>query len=256
VTLTADIAYGQIIGQRQRQEDRLAVVRDGEDGPARFLVLSDGMGGAVGGDIAAGVIVDTVVEALDGAAGGAGAAGSALRAAAVAANKALRARVRADPGLDGMGGTLVIVRLAGAGLLFFSMGDSPLRLVRAGQAIRLNADHSVGGMLDAQVARGEISAAAAAERRDRNSIVSVLTGGPIGGMRMDESADLTPLAAGDVLVLASDGLDTLAAEEIAAVAGQDRPAVELAEALLAAVEAADRPRQDNASVIVARFRPS
>lgn len=251
--LQADIGAGQVLGKRQRQEDRFAIAPDVRGAP-RFLVLSDGMGGAVGGDVAASLIVEKVCEALAEAPyGGEGPPGSALRAAALSANKALKARVKADPDLEGMGGTLVIVHLGPDGLMFFSMGDSPLWRVRAGQVRRLNADHSVGGLLDAQVARGEISAEEAASRRDRNSITSVLTGRPIQDMRMDETVDLVPLAPGDVLVLASDGLDSLASPEIARLVSEDRPAAELAGALLAAVEALDRPRQDNCSVIVARF---
>ncbi|HEY8004303.1 MAG TPA: protein phosphatase 2C domain-containing protein [Phenylobacterium sp.] len=251
MALRADISLGQSLGRRQRQEDRVTLVPD--EAAPRFLVLADGMGGAVGGDVAATLITETVAaELLDVGLGGTP-AGSALRAAAINANAALKARVKAEPELDGMGGTLVIVQLAADGLMFFSMGDSPLHLVRAGRCERLNADHSVGGMLDAQVARGELSAEAAASRRDRNSITSVVAGGSLRGMRMDETADLAPLAAGDVLVLASDGLDTLAPDEIAAICSQGRPSQEIVNGLLAAVEAADRPRQDNASVIVACF---
>ena len=253
MALRPDIGSGQILGRRQRQEDRFAIVPDAQGAP-RFLVLSDGMGGAVGGDVAAGLIVETVAEALsDAPYGGEGPAGSALRAAAVAANKALRARVRADSDLEGMGGTLVIVHLAPEGVMFFSMGDSPLWRVRGGQAERLNADHSVGGLLDAQAARGEITSEEAASRRDRNSITSVLTGRPIQEMRMDETVDLVPLAPGDVLVLASDGLETLSPAAIAELASRNRPADDLVAALMEAVEAADRPKQDNCSAVVARF---
>ena len=251
--LKADIGAGQLLGKRQRQEDRFAIAPDAR-GAARFLVLSDGMGGAVGGDVAAGVIVEAVAEALAEAPyGGEGPAGSALRAAALSANKALKARIKAEPDLEGMGGTLVIVQLGPDGLMFFSMGDSPLWRVRAGRAERLNADHSVGGLLDAQVARGEMSAEEAASRRDRNSITSVLTGRPIQAMRMDETADLVPLAAGDILVLASDGLDSLVPEEIGRIVSAEGSGDALATALLEAVEALDRPRQDNCSVVVARF---
>jgi serine/threonine protein phosphatase PrpC len=58
--------------------------------------------------------------------------------------------------------------------------------------------------------------------------------------------------AGDVLVLASDGLDTLEPDQVAATVGRGGGAQAIAEALLAAVEAADKPRQDNCSVIVAK----
>jgi len=242
VGLNLDIGSAQSLGKRQRQEDRIAVL------PGGLLVLSDGMGGAVGGDVAAETIVGVVCEALKDSA----AAGSALRNAALAANKALRTRTRDEPDLEGMGGTVVIVRLTHEGALYFSMGDSPLWRVRGGRAERLNADHSVGGMLDAQVARGELSADEAMSRRDRNSITSVLTGAAVKGMRMDETADAIPLGGGDVLVLASDGLDTLQPDQIAETVERAGSAQQAADSLIAAVAAIDKPRQDNCSVIVAR----
>jgi len=250
-----DIGVGQSLGQRKRQEDRVAVWPDGGAEPA-LLVLSDGMGGAVGGDVAAELIVETVVGAFAEAAGGPGGpppAPGVLRAAAERANQALRRRTAAEPDLRGMGGTLVAVHLLPGGVMFFSMGDSPLYLVRGGRAHRMNADHSVGGALDAAAARGEISPEDALARRDRNSIMSVLTGEPIAAMRMDETADVVPLTKGDLLVLASDGLDTLSPEEIAEIAGRPASSADLVAALLAAVEAAARPRQDNTTVVVARI---
>ena len=240
---TLDIGKAQSLGRRQRQEDRIAVL------PGGLLVLSDGMGGAVGGDVAAETIVGVVTEALKDSA----AAGSALRNAAMAANKALRLRTRDEPDLEGMGGTVVIVRVVEEGALYFSMGDSPLWRVRGGRAERLNADHSVGGMLDAQVDRGELSAEEAMSRRDRNSITSVLTGAAVKGMRMDETADAIPMSAGEVLVLASDGLDTLTPDQIAEVVERGGGAQQIADALIAAVETVDKPRQDNCSVIVTRI---
>ncbi|HEX4181508.1 MAG TPA: protein phosphatase 2C domain-containing protein [Caulobacteraceae bacterium] len=246
-----DIAYGQALGKRSRQEDRIAVV----PGPdrAELLILSDGMGGAVGGDIASDLIVSTFIESWPGSGGDPRAAGSALRAAALKANKALRGAVRQDPALAGMGGTLVAVRLTPGGILFFSMGDSPLFLVRGGTAERINADHSIGGALDEAVRRGELSQADAAERRNRNVITSVLMGEPLETMRMDESVDVTPMGRGDILILASDGLETLTNAEIAAIAGSGGPSARIVDDLLAAVEAKDRPRQDNVSAIVARW---
>jgi serine/threonine protein phosphatase PrpC len=249
VALAPDVAMAQAIGQRQRQED--TVGRYPEDGPAALLVLSDGMGGAVGGNIASAIIVETVIEVF--ASAGGAPAGRLLRSAAHSANNAIAARVESEPELAGMGGTLVAVQLLPEGLMFFSMGDSPLYLVLEGEALRLNADHSVGGMLDAAVARGEITAEAALARRDRNAILSVIMGEPIERMRMDETVDIFPVARGDVLILASDGLDTITPAKVAEIVTATRTSAETAQALLAAVEAVGKPRQDNVSVIVARF---
>ncbi|MBR7518602.1 SpoIIE family protein phosphatase, partial [Mycobacterium tuberculosis] len=67
------------------------------------------------------------------------------------------------------------------------------------------------------------------------------------GQRLD-------LAPGDVVLLAADGLKTL--EDAAGgtfLAEHDAlPAVDLVRALLDAVEAADRPRQDNTTLFMVR----
>lgn len=247
-----DVAFGQSLGKRARQEDSIAIV-PGPPEPPRWLILSDGMGGAAGGDVASELIVSTFVASVVRADAAPADAGSAMRDAAFDANKALRAAVRRDSALAGMGGTLVAVMLTAGGMLFFSMGDSPLYLVRGGRTLRVNADHSIGGALDLAVQRGELSKEAAAERRDRNVITSVLMGEPLETMRMDEAADIVPLVAGDVLILASDGLETLTEEEIASIASAKNPSQKIVDDLLQAVEARARPRQDNASAIVARW---
>lgn len=247
-----DIASGQTLGKRARQEDCIAVVPAAPE-PPRWLILSDGMGGAASGDVASDVIVSTFADAVTRADAAPGAAGTVMRNAAFEANKALRAAVRRDSALAGMGGTLVAVLLVPGGMLFFSVGDSPLYLVRRGVTVRINADHSIGGALDEAVRRGELSAAEAAKRRDRNTITSVLMGEPLEAMRMDETADIVPLVAGDVLILASDGVETLSEDEIAGVATANKSSRRIADDLLQAIETRDRPRQDNASVIVARW---
>ena len=253
MTLASSIGLGQSIGRRERQEDCIARLPP-EGARAELLVLSDGMGGAAAGDLAGRLIVHSVLQVYSRArAPGVAPTGGILRAGAERANKVLQDRAEAEPELKGMGGTLLTVRLLPLGIQFFSMGDSPLYLVRRGHAYRMNADHSIGGILDAAVARGEMSAQDAMSRRDRNSIISVIMGEPISTMRMDETIDIVPIRPDDTLILASDGLDTLLPEAIGQIAQGGANATAVVDGLLRAVEAADRPRQDNTSVIVARF---
>jgi serine/threonine protein phosphatase PrpC len=253
MALQPAIDMGQLLGRRERQEDCIARFPDtGKE--AELLVLSDGMGGAAAGDLAARLIVDSLVQVYaEGCQAGGSPPGRILRMGAERANRVIFARSSDEPDLSGMGGTLLAVRLLPKGVHFFSMGDSPLYLVRRGQAYRLNADHSIGGLLDAAVARGEMSRQDALARRDRNSITSVIMGEPLRDMRMDETIDLVPIQADDTLILASDGLDTLSVSTIGQIAQSGASATEVVKDLLRAVEERDRPRQDNTSVIVARF---
>jgi serine/threonine protein phosphatase PrpC len=71
---------------------------------------------------------------------------------------------------------------------------------------------------------------------------------------VDVSQRPLPLAAGDYVILASDGINTLAPiemERIVAAYAEDG-AQAVADALIRAVEAARDPHQDNATVVAVR----
>jgi serine/threonine protein phosphatase PrpC len=247
----------QWIGRRARQEDCLGVLpANGARAAAtrpRLMVLSDGMGGAAAGDKAARLIVDTFLGAYEAEEADGAPIGRALREAAEAANRAVARAVELDPELDGMGGTLLAIALVEGGAMMISIGDSPLWRVRSGQVKRLNADHSVGGALDEAVARGEISPEVAREARDRNSVTSVIVGAPLHTMRVDETIDVIPMTAGDLLVAASDGLETLSEPEIAHCLAAAGSAEDCAKSLVEAVKVVGHPKQDNTTVLIARF---
>jgi hypothetical protein len=90
----------------------------------------------------------------------------------------------------------------------------------------------------------------AASAAGRNRITSALTGSPLDQMRIDETVGPVACRAGDRWVLASDGLDTLSMTEIAALLAASQTAQTAADELVAAVEAAERPGQDNTTVVV------
>ena len=86
----------------------------------------------------------------------------------------------------------------------------------------------------------------------RNSLRSAVMGGAI------ELVDLRkqpyPLQAGDIVILASDGVETLTEDELAAVLCKpsDKSLQILADKLMTSIEAACHNGQDNASVIMYR----
>ena len=69
---------------------------------------------------------------------------------------------------------------------------------------------------------------------------------------VDEAARPVRLKKGDTIVLASDGLETLDPEKIRHLCSGQRTPTAAVSALLQAVESANRPSQDNASVVVYR----
>ncbi len=73
------------------------------------------------------------------------------------------------------------------------------------------------------------------------------------GLRLDEVAEgECDLAAGDVAILASDGIETLSDEELAAICGdrQSAGASQIAEVIILRIEQRALPWQDNVTVVV------
>ncbi|MDJ0948652.1 MAG: protein phosphatase 2C domain-containing protein [Alphaproteobacteria bacterium] len=212
-----------------------------------LVVLADGMGGHRGGAQASRTAVQGFIQAFNESEAP---ISSRLQAALDRANAQIGRESAEDPELAGMGCTLVAANFAGDGLSWISVGDSPMWLVRAGELHRLNEDHSMTPLLQAQVDAGLIAAEDAARHPQRNALRSALTGDPV------ELVDLSPqpkaLEPGDRILLASDGLETLDEDEILAIAnaGPDAPSDQLAEKLVAAVDEKARPGQDNTTVVV------
>ena len=219
-----------------------------------LLVLADGMGGHAAGDVASSLAVTGFCSAFE-APGMPEEPNERLMAALEAANYAIHDRVAAEPELTGMGTTLVAAVVEGRELRWVSVGDSPLWLVRDGEIRRLNANHSVAGELAEQVAAGEMTAAEAAEAPGRAMLFSALLGENIDLVDIPEAP--VRLESGDVIMIASDGVETCSLEElIGIVGGRDDAAAELVDQILTAVEDHEIDYQDNATLIVCRVSVS
>ncbi len=244
-------AARQIPGKREYQEDDYGLLdgRDlGLDGSEHtMLLVADGMGGHVGGATASGLLSKTFVEAYPQVSGP---IVDRLRDCLEAANKAMADAIVENPELDSMGSTLVAAVVASEGLNWISVGDSPLWLFREGALERLNADHSMAPVLADLVATGRMTAEEAARDSRRYSLRSAVMGDDIH--LIDVSSQPVAVQQGDRLLLASDGLMTLSDQEIAAILKktQDAPLADSAEALIQAVENAESPHQDNATVLL------
>ena len=249
----SSVASAQIRGRRDYQEDSLAVqlfaANAGERANELLLVMADGMGGHAGGDVASRLVVDCFRAAYGSSTEPVPAA---LRSSLEAANECVADAVQDTPELRGMGSTLVGCVIRDDGLSWVSVGDSPLWVYRANGLQRLNADHSMVPLLEAMASSGELTREELLADPRRSLLRSALTGKNIE--LVDLSGQPFRLDDGDVVLLASDGIETLNVAELAGLL-QDAGAVtldELAGRLLAGVEAAGRINQDNASVILYR----
>ncbi|NJO22468.1 MAG: serine/threonine-protein phosphatase [Sphingomonadales bacterium] len=240
-------------GKRTYQEDASAVwqpdsgagSRDG--GIALVAVLADGMGGHAGGALASGTVCAAFLTALRARDGS---VGERLKFALTEANSAIADAVVGNPGLTGMGATLVGVAFAADGAEWVSVGDSPLYLVRRGEIARLNEDHSLAPMLDRLVADGRLSPEQAKIDPRRHYLRSAVSGEELD--LIDVSRRPLMLEAGDVIVIASDGIHTLGDEAIARLVAQNASygVDAIAAALIETVDRAADAMQDNTTVIV------
>jgi protein phosphatase len=237
-------------GARSYQEDAAGVR---QDAGGLTAVLADGMGGHAGGAVASELASTRFLQALAFSAS-AGDVRARLAEALDLANAAIAAKAAQDPHLDGMGCTLIGAALLPERIDWISVGDSPLFLVRSGEIVRLNEDHSLAPQVDRLAATGRISWEAARADPRRHVLRSALTGAEID--MIDRPQAPLALDPGDVVILASDGIHSISEAEIAGgVASAGTPDA-AADALLAAVAAAGDPHQDNITVVVVRVSQS
>lgn len=165
-----------------------------------IFVVCDGMGGAAGGEIASRITVQTILDRMT---GNSEPTPEALHEAISTANQAVLDHADRDPGLYGMGTTLVALLLrpgpqSGSALIAHA-GDSRCYLFRDGNLTRCTHDHS---LVDEQIRLGTMTQ----EEADRSPFRSVITRA-IGTQKavMEEVIDLETQP-GDVFLLCSDGL--------------------------------------------------
>jgi serine/threonine protein phosphatase PrpC len=238
----------QVLGRRDKQEDSFSIIRQNDQDPSSdiLLLLADGMGGHTGGEVASNLAVEAFGRHFV-----RGARSNRplerLQECLQVANEALRLSLARDPSLRGMGCTMIGAIKIANNLHWISVGDSLIYLMRRGEIGRINADHSVLGELMERVEQGKLTRAEALAHPRRNALRSAVMGGQISL----KDARTILLEPDDVLIFASDGLETLSPSEIAEILSQSpRAPREAATALLQAVERRKSPSQDNATVIV------
>jgi len=250
-----DVASAISQGRRPYQED--ALVTDFSLGTdLGFAVLADGMGGHAAGDVASKIVVTEVFSELKLQSGDTASFRAnlpdILRDAALAANDCMKVHIQSHAETAGMGATLLAPVFLGTRLYWISIGDSPLLLYRGGALRQLNEDHSMAPQIDFMVQTGMLSEDAGRNHPDRSCLTSVLGGEEVP--RIDCPREPFALEDGDILIVASDGIQYLSFEEIEEVLGlhDGRPSSSIADALLARLEAHGDPEQDNATFTVVK----
>lgn len=237
-----------IIGRRAEQQDagRLIAVKLPGGRSALLMVVADGMGGHAGGAEASRLAID-VFDRTFGVASNVPTS-RRLQEALHAANDAIGKRAKADSGLRGMGCTLVAAVLDGRRLTWISVGDTLLVAAKGARLRRLNADHSLGAILDERAERGEISMEEALASPQRHILRAAVTGDRIG--LIDENdANLEP---GELLVAATDGVLTLPWQRLATLLGEAKGPASAVQSVLDAITEDMPDDQDNTTLAAVR----
>ncbi|HLW59908.1 MAG TPA: protein phosphatase 2C domain-containing protein [bacterium] len=230
---------------REVNEDRVLRLEDTGGGRALFAV-ADGLGGHVGGDLASTLAVDTLAAEVPARLARGVPAQDALSYAFRRANELIRARAESE-GLTGMATTCTALVIDGNAGIVAHVGDSRAYLLRAHEVRQLTIDHSLASEL---ARRGEVAPAEVETHTHRH----VLTRALGSAERVEIDVRVEPLRAGDVLVLATDGLHTaVRPEEIGAVVHAGPHADEASSVLVGLANA--RGGFDNASAVVIRLAP-
>lgn len=181
----------------------------------RMLVVADGMGGHLGGEVASKMAVETVAEIFH--AGGED-AGALLRVALETANERVHKTAQEDMDLAGMGTTSVCLLFESGGRgVVGHVGDSRAYRLRAGELAQITDDHSVVGAL---IRMGHITEEEARLHPQRNEILRAI------GTNDQVEVQITALELqpGDKYLLCSDGLSGLVTDaDIADVLGRMEP---------------------------------
>ncbi|MBQ1351113.1 MAG: Stp1/IreP family PP2C-type Ser/Thr phosphatase [Oscillospiraceae bacterium] len=211
-------------------------------------VVCDGMGGAKGGKVASRLAIRTFTDQLrsnfhDNLEEGP--LKQALENAAQISNQVIYERSIAEPGLQGMGTTMVAAAVQPGSAVVLNVGDSRAYHIKNGAIERITNDHS---LVEDMVSRGKITQEEARHHPQKNLITRAL------GAEKEVVCDLfsIPLSIGDYLVLCSDGLSNLVPEKelLAKVLHSGEPST-CCESLLNLVLSRGAP--DNVTIVLFQF---
>lgn len=239
--------------QRANNEDCYRMVQ-----PLNLFVVSDGMGGEAHGEIASAMAVETVIKTCTGEETETVATSAEMHPgwsdktrlllnAAHLANKKIYESAEANPQQQGMGATLTAAWINKEILSVVHVGDSRVYLLRSAVLQQLTSDHS---LVAEQVRRGILTAAEAEHSELQSVLLRALGTQP----EIEVDAEEHTLFPGDILLLCSDGLTRMVAEqEIATTLQSERNPGRAAEKLVA--QANENGGADNVTVVVVHLEP-
>ena len=227
-------------GLRKKNEDSFYVP---DEGARPLVVVADGMGGHIAGEVASSMAIDTIVKTVNEIEEGQSSI-TVLRRAMSEANRVVFEASMKDDSLIGMGTTVVMALLAPDKYTVASIGDSRLYHFDGSRLRRITKDHSYVQEL---VSAGLITEEQAKEHPQRNLVTRA-----VGTSRFEKAdAGVRSWRRGDTLILCSDGLcGVLDDSEMEAVVRSEKDLLDLRDKL--SELALERGSTDNITVIAVK----
>ena len=205
-----------------------------------LFAVADGMGGALAGEVASRITVQTLSELVE-----EGSDEERLAATVRLANRRVAEQAASDPRASGMGSTVTAALVGARAIVFAHVGDSRAYLWRGGVLTRLSDDHS---LVAEWVRAGALAPEEAAQHPQRSVITRALG----ADWQVDIDVWTTPARSGDVILLCTDGLSGLVDEPAIATTLREHEALDAAvHALIDAANAAGG--EDNITAVALRI---
>lgn len=254
--LPVSVGFSYVIGKREYQQDSVKIPNDDKlmykDKPKFLCVLSDGMGGLSGGEIASNIATDTMfdcyykkvwkkdnVSYLD-----------FFNDVSEKINQKVLELTDKSGEPMRAGATLIAAAVDNDEMHFLNIGDSRIYLVRNGRMLQLTHDQNYLTTLMSKVESGEITQQQALNHPKREALISYCG---IKQLKIKEM-NLKPLKlmSGDIILMCSDGLyRLLSRQEIIEILHDSTDDMNLAAYKLTAAATDKNFRgQDNTSVIL------
>lgn len=174
-----------------------------------WAVVCDGMGGAMGGNVASETAARMISDKLN-SGYHEGMNDNSIKhlmiSAVEAANASVYSKSKTDESLTGMGTTVVLVIINDDTMYLANVGDSRIYVISQNNINQLTTDHSVVQLM---IDRGEITREEAKEHPKKNVITRAL--GVEDSVRIDYAQEI--YNEGEIVLLCSDGLTNFVSDE-------------------------------------------
>ncbi|MBS4912711.1 MAG: Stp1/IreP family PP2C-type Ser/Thr phosphatase [Veillonella sp.] len=217
---------------RQRNEDRFFIDKS-------LSIVTDGMGGYKGGEIASTMVVDSLAKQFKQCKHP---SVELIRSYMNKANEEVYNRVKETPALEGMGTTAVVAYVYANTLYWANVGDSRLYIFKDQSLRQISTDHS---MVQALYDAGELEKQEMINHPQRNILTRAIGVEPF----VEVDGGKLEVAPGDRIMLCSDGLTGYVSPEVIEAAFKHEPSDErLVEDLIQLVY--DQGAKDNVTIVV------